>query len=165
VNGLDPEGILWARTLMRGLAAEGRTVFMSSHLMSEMAQTADHLIVIGRGRLVADMATQEFIGRSSQRYVRVAADDLPRLASLIEQAEEPATVTAHGDHLRVTGVPMPRIGAIAAAGGVVLHELTLVEPSLEAAFMELTQGSTEFQAGDAARAGAGERAGEMVMDR
>ncbi len=147
VNGLDPEGILWIRTLMRGLAAEGRTVFVSSHLMSEMAQTADHLIVIGRGRLIADTGTQEFIGRSSRRYVRVRAGDLPRLAALIERLGGAAKAEPQGDHLRVTGVSAPQVGEAAAARGVALHELTTVEPSLEAAFMELTQESAEFHAG------------------
>jgi ABC-2 type transport system ATP-binding protein len=142
VNGLDPEGILWIRTLMRRLAVEGRTVFVSSHLMSEMAQTADHLIVIGRGRLIADTSTGEFIGRSSQRYVRVRAPRLPRLAALLGEAG--GTVESVGDHLRVSGMTAAAVGDTAATGGLALHELTVIEPTLEAAYMELTQETTEY---------------------
>jgi ABC-2 type transport system ATP-binding protein len=156
VNGLDPEGIVWIRTLMRNLAAEGRTVFVSSHLMSEMALTADHLIVIGRGRLIADTSTQEFIASSSQRYVRVAGNDLAGLAARVER---------HADHLRVTGVDPRLVGEAAATGGIVLHELTMVEPSLETAFMELTQQSAEFQADVASLDRVKERAKEKVATR
>ncbi|GGS62697.1 ABC transporter ATP-binding protein [Planobispora rosea] len=150
VNGLDPEGILWIRTLMRNLAAEGRTVFVSSHLMSEMAQTADHLIVIGRGRLIADTGTREFISRSSQGYVRVRSPRLPDLARLLDGAvsgragDGTAAVTLHGDHLRVTGMTAAAVGEAAAGAGLALHELAEVAPSLEAAYMELTQSSTEY---------------------
>ncbi|MCG5215170.1 ABC transporter ATP-binding protein [Streptosporangium soli] len=142
VNGLDPEGILWIRTLMRDLAAEGRTVFVSSHLMSEMAQTADHLIVVGRGKLIADTSVQEFIGRSSQRYVRVSSPKLPDLVPLLAGGE----VAMHDDHLRVLGMTAAEVGEAAAARGLPLHELRTVEPTLEAAYMELTQESTEFAA-------------------
>jgi ABC-2 type transport system ATP-binding protein len=142
VNGLDPEGILWIRTFMRKLAAEGRTVFVSSHLMSEMAQTADHLIVIGRGRLIADTGMQEFIGLSSQVYVRVSSPKLSHLVPLLNQAE----AALHDDHLRVTGMTAAAIGEAAAAHGLPLHELTTVSPTLEAAYMELTQDSTQFAA-------------------
>ncbi|GIH76330.1 ABC transporter ATP-binding protein [Planobispora longispora] len=167
VNGLDPEGILWIRTLMRNLAAEGRTVFVSSHLMSEMAQTADHLIVIGKGRLIADTSTAEFISRSSQGYVRVRSPRLPDLARLLDGAtgdgtaggragdgtagDRAAGVTLHGDHLRVTGMTAAAVGEAAAGAGLALHELAEVAPSLEAAYMELTRESTEY-------AGAGEGA-------
>ncbi|GAA5074907.1 ABC-2 type transport system ATP-binding protein [Thermocatellispora tengchongensis] len=140
VNGLDPEGILWIRTLMRDLAAEGRTVFVSSHLMSEMAQTADHLIVIGRGRLVADTGVDVFIARSSRRYVRVRAPRLADLAALLKTTGE---VEDHGDHLRVTGMPAAEVGEAAAGAGLTLHELATVEPTLEAAYMELTKGTGE----------------------
>ncbi|MEQ4720824.1 ABC transporter ATP-binding protein [Nonomuraea sp. B19D2] len=138
VNGLDPDGILWIRTLMRKLAAEGRTVFVSSHLMSEMAQTADHLIVIGKGRLIADTSVQEFIGRSSQGYVRVRSPRLAEVAELVKVGE------LHPDHLRVTALSTLEIGTLTARAGIPLEELTFVQPSLEAAYMELTKDSLEF---------------------
>ncbi|MEV4160309.1 ABC transporter ATP-binding protein [Nonomuraea dietziae] len=138
VNGLDPDGILWIRRLMRKLAAEGRTVFVSSHLMSEMAQTADHLIVIGRGRLIADTSVEEFIGRSSQGYVRIRSPRLAEVAELIKEGEP------DGDHLRVTSMSTLEIGTITARAGIPLEELTFVQPSLEAAYMELTKNSLEF---------------------
>ncbi|MFB4280594.1 ABC transporter ATP-binding protein [Nonomuraea sp. MTCD27] len=138
VNGLDPDGILWIRTLMRKLAAEGRTVFVSSHLMSEMAQTADHLIVIGKGRLIADTSVQEFIGRSSQGYVRVRSPRLAEVAELVKVGE------LHPDHLRVTAMSTLEIGTLTARAGLPLEELTFVQPSLEAAYMELTKDSLEF---------------------
>ncbi|MFD1544369.1 ABC transporter ATP-binding protein [Nonomuraea guangzhouensis] len=138
VNGLDPDGILWIRTFMRKLAGEGRTVFVSSHLMSEMAQTADHLVVIGKGALIADTSVSEFIGRSSQAYVRVRSPRLAEVAELIRVGE------SHGDHLRVTGVTPLEIGTITARAGLPLEELTLVQPSLEAAYMELTKDSLEY---------------------
>jgi ABC-2 type transport system ATP-binding protein len=142
VNGLDPEGIRWVRNFMRQLAAEGRTVLVSSHLMSEMAQTADHLIVIGRGSLIADCSTQEFIERSSERSVLVRTPDTS-LAGLL---------TANGGQVRpepdgalgVSGLEAPRIGELAAGAGIVLHELTPRLASLEEAFMELTADSVEF---------------------
>ncbi|UBU13858.1 ABC transporter ATP-binding protein [Nonomuraea gerenzanensis] len=140
VNGLDPDGILWIRTLMRKLAAEGRTVFVSSHLMSEMAQTADHLIVIGKGRLIADTSVREFIGRSSQGYVRVRSPRLAEVAELVKVGE------LHPDHLRVTAMSTLEIGTLTARAGIPLEELTFVQPSLEAAYMELTKDSLEFSA-------------------
>ncbi len=143
VNGLDPEGIVWVRTLMRRLAAEGRTVLVSSHLMSEMAQTADHLIVIGRGRLLADAGVSDFIGRSSQGYVRVRCADTALLASHLPEG----STTAHGDHVRITGISARAAGEAAAAAGIALHELVEVRPTLEAAYMELTQASAEFTTG------------------
>ena len=144
VNGLDPEGIRWVRTLMRQLAAEGRTIFVSSHLMSEMAVTADHLVVIGRGALIADCSTEEFIQQSSERSVLVRTPDAARLRELI--IDEGGTVKAgDGDGaMVVTGLPAPRIGELAAHGSLVLHELTPQLPSLEEAFMELTAGSVEY---------------------
>jgi ABC-2 type transport system ATP-binding protein len=153
VNGLDPEGILWIRNLMKQLAAEGRTVFVSSHLMNEMAVTADHLIVIGRGRLIADCSTQEFIERSSDRSVLVRSPDAARLADLISAEGGTATVQPPDDGQRangqvsglsVTGLEAPRIGEIAAAGRIVLYELTPQRASLEEAYMELTADSSEF---------------------
>jgi ABC-2 type transport system ATP-binding protein len=148
VNGLDPEGIRWIRNLMKQLAAEGRTIFVSSHLMNEMAVTADHLIVIGRGRLIADCPTQEFIERSSERSVLVRSPQAAALTELLA-AEGGKVATSPGDGgqpgaLTVTGLAAPRIGEIAAAGGIVLHELTPQLASLEEAFMELTAGSVEY---------------------
>jgi ABC-2 type transport system ATP-binding protein len=148
VNGLDPEGILWVRNLMKQLAAEGRTIFVSSHLMNEMAVTADHLIVIGRGKLIADSPTDEFIARSSDRSVLVRSPQADRLSELITteggvvKQENNGTPPA----LSVTGMEAPRIGELAAASGIVLHELTPQLASLEEAFMELTADSAEFGA-------------------
>jgi ABC-2 type transport system ATP-binding protein len=142
-NGLDPEGIRWVRNFMRTLAAEGRTVFVSSHLMSEMAVTADHLVVIGRGALIASSSTQEFIARSSERSVLVRTPDQARLRELI--ADEGGSVQVEEDGgMVVTGLPAPRIGELAASASLVLHELTPRLPSLEEAFMELTAGSVEY---------------------
>jgi ABC-2 type transport system ATP-binding protein len=144
VNGLDPEGIRWVRTFIRQLAAEGRTIFVSSHLMSEMAVTADHLVVIGRGALIADCSTQEFIQRSAERSVLVRTPDLDRLRELII-AEGGTVQDGEGDGgMVVTGLPAPRIGELAASASLVLHELTPRLPSLEEAFMELTADSVEY---------------------
>jgi ABC-2 type transport system ATP-binding protein len=148
VNGLDPEGILWVRNLMKGLAAEQRTIFVSSHLMNEMAVTADHLIVIGKGKLIADCSTQEFINRSSDKSVLVRSPDALTLGDLITAeggkvtTEQPTNGQAEG--LSVTGLEAPRIGEIAAANGIVLHELTPRLASLEEAYMELTASSVEY---------------------
>jgi ABC-2 type transport system ATP-binding protein len=146
VNGLDPEGILWIRNLMKSLAAEGRAVFVSSHLMNEMAVTADHLIVIGRGRLVADCSTEEFIERSTERSVLVRTPDGQLLAELLERQGATVTRTDDGD-LDVTGLQAPRIAELAAADGLVLHELSTRRGSLEEAFMELTKDAVEYDAG------------------
>jgi ABC-2 type transport system ATP-binding protein len=161
-NGLDPEGIRWIRTLMQHLASEGRTVFVSSHLMSEMAVTADHLIVIGRGKLIADSSTQEFIQQSSERSVLVRTPDGDRLRDLIvaEGGTVVPEVTGNGNgealartdglagdgvaSMVVTGLPAPRIGELAASASVVLHELAPRLASLEEAFMELTADSVEY---------------------
>ena len=146
VNGLDPEGILWIRNLMKSLAAEGRAVFVSSHLMNEMAVTADHLIVIGRGRLVADCSTEEFVERSTEQSVLVKTPDREQLAELLKAEGATVTGTDDGD-LDVTGLEAPRIAELAAAGGLVLHELTTRRGSLEEAFMELTKDAVEYDAG------------------
>jgi ABC-2 type transport system ATP-binding protein len=144
VNGLDPEGIRWVRNLMRQLASEGRTIFVSSHLMNEMAVTADYLVVIGRGSLIADCSTEEFIARSSERSVLVRTPDLARLRELIV-GQGGTAAEADGDSgLIVTGLPAPRIGELAASASIVLHELTPRLPSLEEAFMELTADSVEY---------------------
>jgi len=158
VNGLDPEGILWVRNLIKQLAGEGRTIFVSSHLMNEMAVTADHLIVIGKGKLIADCSTREFISRSSEKSVLVRSPDANRLADLIAAeggkalAQEPSDGQAAS--LSVTGLEAPRIGEIAAANRIVLHELTPQLASLEEAFMELTAGSVEYGSGETAPAAA-----------
>ncbi|MFJ9121594.1 ABC transporter ATP-binding protein [Streptomyces sp. NPDC102394] len=146
VNGLDPEGILWIRNLMKSLAAEGRAVFVSSHLMNEMAVTADHLIVIGRGRLVADCSTEEFIERSTERSVLVRTPDGQQLAELLQRQGATVTRTEEGD-LDVTGIEAPRIAELAAAEKLVLHELSTRRGSLEEAFMELTRDAVEYDAG------------------
>jgi ABC-2 type transport system ATP-binding protein len=157
VNGLDPEGVLWIRNLMKHLASQGKTVLVSSHLMNEMAVTADHLIVIGRGRLLADAATEDVIARGSGQSVRVRTPDPDRLTELItaeggKAVLTPADPTGNGTPpagdlapiLTVTGVPAARIGELAASASVVLHELTPQLASLEDAFLELTSDSLEF---------------------
>jgi len=144
VNGLDPEGILWIRTLLRSLAAEGRTIFVSSHLMSEMALTADHLIVVGQGRLIADASTAEIVARSSANYVRVRSPQSSRLGALLH--ESGAVVRAHEGALDVTGADCAAVGDLAARHGIAIHELSSQAASLEAAFMELTRDSTDFRA-------------------
>jgi ABC-2 type transport system ATP-binding protein len=143
-NGLDPEGIRWVRNFMRQLAGEGRTVLVSSHLMSEMAVTADHLVVIGLGKLIADCSTEEFIERSSERSVLVRTPGTARLRELITGAGGTVQGDDGPDGMIVTGLPAPRIGELAASASLVLHELTPRLPSLEEAFMELTAGSVEF---------------------
>ena len=146
VNGLDPEGVIWVRTLARQLAAEGRTVFLSSHLMSEMAQTADHIIVLGRGKVIADSPVADIIARSSGTAVRVRTPDAERFASLL--AAPGVTVTRpEVDLLVVNGVPAPRLGELASSSGVVLHELTPATGSLEEAYLALTQDDVEYHAG------------------
>jgi ABC-2 type transport system ATP-binding protein len=155
VNGLDPEGILWIRNLLKYLASQGRTVFVSSHLMSEMAVTADHLIVIGRGRMIADVSVADFIQQSSQNYVRVRSPRLKELAQLVERAggktapirDEDTAPTAAPTAMSVTGLPIEAIGDIAAANGLAIHELATQAASLEAAFMELTRDSVEYHGG------------------
>jgi len=150
VNGLDPEGIVWVRTLMRSLAAEGRTVLVSSHLMSEMALTADHLIVIGRGRMIADTGIDEFVRSSSQQSVRVLSPHASQLSAHLGAAGAVVSVGNDGA-LSVTGMESAAIGQIAAANGLVLYELTPQRASLEEAFMELTRDSVEFEASESVR--------------
>ena len=144
VNGLDPEGILWIRNFMKALAAEGRTVFVSSHLMSEMEHTADQLIVIGRGQLLAECTMEEFIARSSGQTVRVATPQPDLLAKAVAEAGGSAVNGADGA-LIVSGLVAAQVGDIAFERGVRLHELTVVRASLEAAFMELTADSVEYR--------------------
>jgi ABC-2 type transport system ATP-binding protein len=145
VNGLDPEGIIWIRNLMKGLAEEGRTVFVSSHLMNEVALTAEHLIVIGRGRLVADCSTDEFIDRGRKKSVVVRTPDAQRLAGMVKR--EGGVVTHDGgNELTVAEMEPARIGEIAASSGLVLHEVVPQRGSLEEAFLELTRDSVEYDA-------------------
>ncbi|MGA2827269.1 MAG: ATP-binding cassette domain-containing protein [Streptosporangiaceae bacterium] len=147
VNGLDPEGVLWIRNLMKQLAAEGRTVFVSSHLMNEMAVTADHLIVIGRGRVLADCSTAEFIGRHSKQQVLARTPDAGRLAELVTGDGARAERDADGA-LIITGLPAQRIAGLAARTGIVVHELTPQRASLEEAFMDLTADSVDYHGVD-----------------
>jgi ABC-2 type transport system ATP-binding protein len=145
VNGLDPEGIVWIRNLMRSLAGEGRTVLVSSHLMSEMALTADQLIVIGRGRLIAAASVDEFVQSSSHNFVCVRTPEASRLGALLKGHGGDALTEVDGA-LRVTGIGCAAIGDLAAAHGIALHELSPQAASLEEAFMELTQDSVEYHA-------------------
>jgi ABC-2 type transport system ATP-binding protein len=145
VNGLDPEGIIWIRTLMRSLAAEGRTVFVSSHLMSEMALTADHLLVIGRGRIIADMPLAELIDRNSGERVEVRAADPKRLAADLRAAGAQVTLEPN-ETLDVVGLGSRQIGELAAERGHVLHQLRDVTASLEEAYFRLTGESVEYHA-------------------
>ncbi|GAB3599215.1 ABC transporter ATP-binding protein [Angustibacter peucedani] len=144
VNGLDPEGILWIRTFMRGLAAEGRTVFVSSHLMSEMSLTADHLIVIGRGKLLADVATKDFIDASSSNSVRVRSPQADQLEQLLVGRQ--VAVRRVDRYLEVDGLSTDEVGDLAAASSLTVHELFTERASLEAAFMEMTKDSVEYHA-------------------
>jgi ABC-2 type transport system ATP-binding protein len=145
VNGLDPEGIQWVRTLMRQFAAEGRTVFISSHMMSEMEQTADHVLVIGRGRLVADLPMADFMQRSAHSHVRVVSQ---RAHELVPHLEAKGALVTNGtpNELAVTGLDASLVGAIAFEQGIPLNELSTQRASLEAAFMELTHDSVEYRA-------------------
>jgi ABC-2 type transport system ATP-binding protein len=148
VNGLDPEGVLWIRNLMKQLASEGRTILVSSHLMNEMAVTADYVIVIGRGRLITEARTEDVIARSTNKSVRVRSPDAAQLTELITAAggkvtPDPSAAADGAGVLTVAGLDAARIGELAASHGIVLHELTPLG-SLEEAFMELTSGSLEF---------------------
>jgi ABC-2 type transport system ATP-binding protein len=165
VNGLDPDGIHWVRTLMRTLAAQGRTVLVSSHLMSEMALTADHLLVIGKGRLIADASVDEFVQSSSHQSVHVRTPQAAELAarcrvaggnvragSTSQVATAPLAATDAGsdpDVIEITGMNSDAVGTLAAAHGIVLFELTPIRASLEEAFMELTRESVEYHATEA----------------
>ncbi|MFE6055191.1 ATP-binding cassette domain-containing protein [Kitasatospora sp. NPDC056446] len=151
VNGLDPEGIRWIRTLLRDLAAEGRAVLVSSHLMTEMALTADHLVVIGRGRLLADAATTDFIDRHGRTRIRVRAVDPAKLAALFGGAGRDLDATqVDGGAWEVSGSGPERIAALAAADGVVLYEISVRQDSLEEAFMRMTADSVEYRSEAAA---------------
>jgi ABC-2 type transport system ATP-binding protein len=144
VNGLDPEGIRWIRNLLKDLAGQGRTVLLSSHLMSEMSLTAEHLIVIGRGRLIADTSVEEFVRGAAGGSVRVRTDEADRLRALLA-GPDVSVVSEERSVLEVSGLSSDRIGRIAADAGVALAELTPQQASLEEAFMELTRDAVEFQ--------------------
>jgi ABC-2 type transport system ATP-binding protein len=143
VNGLDPEGIRWIRELLRERAAGGRTVLVSSHLMSEMAQTADHLLVVGKGRLIADVGVKEFINSAGRNLVRVRTTDAKKLTALLQAPDVTVTATADGA-LSVAGLTTDQIGTAAGKAGITLLELAAQAASLEEAFMELTHDSLEF---------------------
>ncbi|MGW0531494.1 ABC transporter ATP-binding protein [Streptomyces sp. NPDC003032] len=145
VNGLDPEGIHWIRNLMKSLASQGRTVFVSSHLMSEMALTADHLVVIGQGRLLADTSMSDFIRQNSRSYVRLRSPERERLVDVLRQAGVTAAEARDGA-LEVDGVASEQLGELAARHQLVLHELSPQQASLEEAFMRLTAESVEYHA-------------------
>jgi ABC-2 type transport system ATP-binding protein len=167
VNGLDPEGIQWIRSLMQQFANEGRTVFVSSHLMSEMEQTANHVLVIGRGHLVADMPMEAFTQRSTQSHVRVVS---PKVHDLTPHLQARGATVTNGtpNELTVTGLDSAAIGAIAFEQGIPLNELSTHRASLEAAFMELTRDSVEFRADGGSAPGAAkvqEMARELVGER
>ncbi|HEV8558983.1 MAG TPA: ABC transporter ATP-binding protein, partial [Actinophytocola sp.] len=144
VNGLDPEGILWIRKFMHRLADEGRTVFVSSHLLSEMALTAQELIVIGRGRLIAQSSTEEFVAQATESSVLVRSPQLGQLRSAL--GRHGVHVRDDGDSLVVSGMDIAEIGELAAATGAVLHELSPQRGSLEEAFIQLTGDSVEYHA-------------------
>jgi ABC-2 type transport system ATP-binding protein len=143
VNGLDPEGILWIRNLLKALAAEGRTILVSSHLMSEMALTASHLVVIGRGRLIADVGVDELTQMTSRELVRVRTTDAARLANLLT-SHGAGVVPQGSDVLEVSGTGSAEIGLVAAGAGIALIELTPLHATLEEAFMEITRDAVEF---------------------
>jgi ABC-2 type transport system ATP-binding protein len=159
VNGLDPEGIRWVRRFLRSLAAEGRTVFVSSHLISEMSQTADRLVVIGRGKLIAETSVSDFVTRSGSGTVRLVTPDLAAFESLLTAAGAKIASDGDGGSLTVEGLTAPQIGDLAARDGLRVHELTPIRASLEDAFMELTQDDVEFRPATMTGAGpSGERA-------
>ncbi len=155
VNGLDPEGVLWIRTLLKQLADEGRTVFLSSHLMSEMALTAEHLIVVGRGRLIRDVSVDDFITSASSDSVLVRSPDEGHLRDLL-LADGIEVSSSEPGHLQVTGMTSDEIGYRAAAAGLTLLELSPVQASLEEAFMALTHDAVEYRAPTPSPAARGE---------
>ncbi|WP_298805129.1 ABC transporter ATP-binding protein [uncultured Pseudokineococcus sp.] len=148
VNGLDPDGVLWIRTLLKGLAAEGRAVLVSSHLMSEMAQTADHLVVVGRGRLLADTSVTELTARTQDAAVTVRSPQAARLAVLLRGVGARSATTGDADRLEVHGATAAQVGEVAGRHGVVLHELHARTSTLEEAYMALTRDSREYRTDD-----------------
>jgi ABC-2 type transport system ATP-binding protein len=148
VNGLDPEGVLWMRTMLKDLAADGHTVFVSSHLMSEMAQTATRLVVVGRGRLIADTTVDEFIARASHHSVTVRTPEAARLRDLLIGSVSAVITTDEPDVLEIDGLTAEHIGTIAWRAHVPIFELTVRQASLEEAFMTLTSDSVEYRSTD-----------------
>jgi ABC-2 type transport system ATP-binding protein len=151
VNGLDPEGVLWIRNLLKGLAAEGRTVFVSSHLMSEMAQTATRLIVVGRGRLIADTTVEEFVARAAGNHVTVRTPEAARLRDLL-LGPDVTVASEQPEILSVQGLTPEQIGTAAWQAHLPVYELTLQQASLEQAFMQLTEDSVEYRSADTSHA-------------
>jgi ABC-2 type transport system ATP-binding protein len=147
VNGLDPEGVLWIRNLLKSLAAEGRTVFLSSHLMSEMSLTADRLIIVGRGRLIAQTTVQDFLSSGAGSFVRVRSPQADALAALLK-ARGAAVAPQAGDTLRITGATSDAVGELARANGFTLAELSEHQASLEDRYMELTRDCVDYHADD-----------------
>jgi ABC-2 type transport system ATP-binding protein len=145
VNGLDPEGIRWVRTLMRALAGEGRTVLVSSHLLAEMSNTADRLVVIGRGRLIASTTVTEFVGRSGAAAVRVRSPQLETMSELLAGAGIDVDAEPDGSALSVRGAAIEVIGELAARNEITLHELSTRQASLEDAYLRLTDGDVEYR--------------------
>ena len=146
VNGLDPDGVLWVRNLLKGLAAEGRTIFVSSHLMSEMAQTAEHLIVIGKGRLLADQPIAEIINSAGRATVLIRSPEATRLRDLLAGPTVTVTSSRSGE-LEVQGSTAEKVGEVAFEHRIMIHQLTTVQASLEEAFMELTNDAVEYHGG------------------
>jgi ABC-2 type transport system ATP-binding protein len=144
VNGLDPEGVLWVRRLVRSLAAEGRTIFLSSHLMSEMAQTADHLIVLGKGRIITDAPVADVIAGNTGSRVRVRSPQASQLADLLA-ASDVSVMRSEAGMLEITGVEASGIGDLAAEHSLAIHELTTLNASLEEAYMALTADAVEYR--------------------
>ena len=145
LNGLDTEGIRWVRSLLRSLAAEGRTVFVSSHLMNEMSVTAEHVIVIGRGRLIADTSTADFIARASRSTVRVRATDPDALAAVLRGPDVTVSPGPDGE-LTITGLSTDQVGTAARAAGITVLELVTQQASLEEAFTAMTRDAVEYRA-------------------
>ncbi|MCU1684592.1 MAG: multidrug transporter ATPase [Amycolatopsis sp.] len=148
VNGLDPEGILWIRNFMHKLADDGRTVFVSSHLLSEMALTATQLIVIGRGQLISQSSTTDFVSRAAENTVKVRSPQLPQLRAALQTASASVVDAVKEAALIVSGMDSDKIGELAAANGIVLHELSPHVGSLEQAFMQITGDSVEYHTGN-----------------
>jgi ABC-2 type transport system ATP-binding protein len=149
VNGLDPEGVIWVRTLARQLAREGRTIFLSSHLMSEMAQTADHLIVLGRGRVIADAPVSDIVALAQGTAVRVRTPHAALLERVLTALSASVTIADNDPHLlQVNGLAASRIGELAAQERIVLHELSPLAGSLEDAYLSLTRDEVEYHAGE-----------------
>lgn len=152
VNGLDPDGVMWVRRFVRAFAAEGRTVLLSSHLMSEMAQTADHVVVLGRGKVIADAPIAQLLAAGEQRSVRVSSPEAIRLGELLRAEGARSTQQSSGTELVLDGISAERVGEIAARAGIVLHALSTDTATLEDAYLALTRGEVEYTAEDAVAA-------------